>query len=89
MKIYIYKLIVTLFLFYIFFEFTIGLRIDYFKNKIDMISDHQTRLEIKEKLKDELRNGIEKENYFNEEERNLISSFIKKIKKELNLDANE
>ena len=89
MKIYIYKLIVTLFLFYIFFEFTIGLRIDYFKNKIDMISDHQTRLEIKEKLKDELRKGIEKENYFTEEERNLISSFIKKIKKELNLDANE
>ena len=89
MKIYIYKLIVALFLFYIFFEFTIGLRIDYFKNKIDMISDHQTRLEIKEKLKDELKRGIEKENYFTEEERNLISSFIKKIKKELNLDANE
>ena len=89
MKIYIYKLIVALFLFYIFFEFTIGLRIDYFKNKIDMISDHQTRLEIKEKLKDELKRGIEKENYFTEEERNLISSFIKKIKKELNLDTNE
>ena len=66
MKIYIYKLIVALFLFYIFFEFTIGLRIDYFKNKIDIISDHQARLELKEKLKDELKKGIEKENYFTE-----------------------
>ena len=88
MKIFIYKLIISLFVFYIFFELTIGLRIDYFKNKIDMLSDHQTRLDLKEKIKEELRKGNKKENYFSEEERILISNFIKKIKKELDLESN-
>jgi len=88
MKIYIYKLFVALFLFYIFFELTIGSRIDYFKNKIDMLSDHETRLDFKEKIKDELRKADKKENYFTEEERLLISNFIKKIKKELDLESN-
>ena len=54
MKTYIYKLLITLILSYIFFEVTIGSRMDYFAGKIDAFSDHQTRLEIKEKLKREL-----------------------------------
>ena len=86
MRIYIYKLLVTLVLLYIFFELTIGSKINYFTNKINMFSDHQSRLELKEKLKDELRKAVEKENYFTEEERILISDFINKIRNELDLD---
>ena len=89
MKTYIYKLLIALLVFYIFFELTIGSRIDYITNKINIFADHQSRMEIKEKLKDEIRKGIEKDNYFTDEERVLISDFIKKIKKELNLDSNE
>ena len=88
MQIYIYKLAVALFLFYIFFELTIGSRIDYYKNKIEAIGDHQTRLDLKEKIKNELRKANDKENYLTEEERLLISNFIKKLKKELDLEAN-
>ena len=86
MRIYIYKVLVTLVLLYIFFELTIGSKINYFTNKINMFSDHQSRLEMKEKLKDELRKAVEKENYFTEEERILISDFINKIRNELDLD---
>ena len=43
---------------------------------------------IKEKLKDEMRKGIKKEKYFDEEERVLISQFLKKILKELDLTNN-
>ena len=86
MRIYIYKLLVTLVLLYIFFELTIGSKINYFTNKINMFSDHQSRLVMKEKLKDELRKAVEKENYFTEEERILISDFINKIRNELDLD---
>ena len=86
MKIFIYKLLVSLALFYIFFELTIGSRIDEITNKLNVFTDHQSRLVAKEKLKEELKHAIEKENYFTEEERILISSFIKKIKKELSLD---
>ena len=89
MKIYIYKLLLGLFLFYIFFELTIGIRIDNISKKIDIFTDEQKRFEIKEKIKSEMRKGIEKDNYFTEEERDLISRFIKKIKKKLDLASNQ
>ena len=68
MKIFIYKILVALFFLYIFFEITIGSRIDYFTNKINMLTDHQSRLDLKNKLKDEMKKGIEKDNYFTQEE---------------------
>tara|TARA_B100001123_G_scaffold447470_1_gene605085 strand:- start:2179 stop:2442 length:264 start_codon:yes stop_codon:yes gene_type:complete len=86
MKIFIYKLIISLFAVYVLFEFTIGSRIDYFKDSINSLKDNDQRILIKEKIKNELRKAINKENYFTEEERFLISSFIKKIKIELELD---
>ena len=86
MKLFIYKLLISLFLFYLFFELTVGVRIDRITDKINMFSDHQSRLKVKEKLKQELKKGIEKENYFTEEERILISDFIKKIREELDLN---
>jgi len=86
MKLFIYKLLISLFLFYLFFELTVGARIDRITDKINMFSDHQSRLKVKEKLKQELKKGIEKENYFTEEERILISDFIKKIREELDLN---
>ena len=62
---------------------------DYFKKKIDVLNDHQTRIELREKIKDELRKGIEKENYFTEEERVLIKDFIIKLREEINLDEDK
>ena len=87
MKEYIYKLLITLFLIYVLFELTIGSRIDYFTNKLNVFSDQQTRAEFKEKIKEEIKKGTEKENYFTEEERTLIINFIKKIREELKLDS--
>lgn len=88
MKIFIYKFLVALVFLYIFFEITIGSRIDYFTNKINMFTDHQSRLDFKNKLKGEMQKGIDKESYFTQEEKILISNFIKKIRKELSLDNN-
>ena len=89
MKIYIYKLTVALFLFYIFFELTIGSRLDHFTNAMNSINNIDQRVLMKEKIKDELRKAIKKDNYFTEEERYLISSFIKKIQNELSLDTDK
>ena len=88
MKLFIYKLIISLVFLYIFFEFTIGSRLDYYRDSLNSLGDHQKRLVIKEKVKSELRKAIEKENYFTEEERILISSFIKKIQEELSAPKN-
>ena len=83
MKIFIYKIIVALVLFYIFFELTIGKRLDFYKDTAMSLKDPQIRMDIKDKFKIELKKAIEKENYLTTEERYLISNFIKKIQKEL------
>ena len=89
MKIFIYKLLISLLFFYVFFEFTIGSRINYFTDKIKIFTDHESRIEFKEKIKSEIKKGIEKDNYFSEEERILISTFINKLKKELSVKSNQ
>ena len=44
----------------------------------------KTRIEnIKEKLRDELRNAVSKENYLSPDDAKLINEFINKLKKEL------
>ena len=86
MKTFIPKLVISLLALYVLFELTIGSRIDYF---MKIFNDSETRLEVKEKIKSEIKKGLEKENYFTEEERVLFTNFIKKIKKELDLDVNK
>ena len=88
MKIFIYKLLISLVAFYILFELTIGTRIDYFTDLVNSFKNIDQRIIIKEKLKDEMRKGIQKERYFDEEESVLISQFLKKILKELDLINN-
>ena len=70
------------------YQFTIGSEISNLKNRLVSFSDPGKREMIKEKLKDEMRKGIQKEKYFDEEERVLISQFLKKILKELDLINN-
>ena len=88
MKTFIIKTVIGLFAAYLFFEISIGSRLDYFQNTIELLKQEQTRIDIKDKIKKELKKAIEKENYFTEEEKFLISGFIKKIQKELNLEDN-
>ena len=86
MKVFIYKLVISLFAIYLLFEFSIGSRIDYFKDMIDSLKDNNQRVLMKEKLKDELKKAIEKESYFTDDEKYLISSFIIKLRDELSID---
>tara|TARA_B100001179_G_scaffold192353_1_gene149495 strand:+ start:537 stop:806 length:270 start_codon:yes stop_codon:yes gene_type:complete len=86
MKIFLYKLLISLVAFYIFFELTVGSRIDYIENVFNSFKDSNQRIIMKEKLKDEMRKAIKKENYLTDDERYLILNFIKKIKDELSLD---
>ena len=70
------------------YQFTIGSEISNLKNTLASFSNKGKREMIKEKLKDEMRKGIKKEKYFDEEDRILISRFLKKILKELDLINN-
>ena len=84
MRKFIYKTIIIAFLFIIGFEFTIGKRIDPIVENIDKFSDEQGRKELINKLRKEMKKGLEKENMLKEEDRVLIYKFFNKLKSEIN-----
>ena len=85
MKIFLVKSIIVFFGIFFLFQATIGSQFESFRNSLDIFSSNEKRDVLKEKIKDEMKKGIEKENYFKEDERVLISRFLKKIFKELEL----
>ena len=72
---------------YILFQITLGYRINEFSSKIKSIANQQQRIEIKEKILKEMKKGTEKENFFSDEERVILSRFINKILKELKTET--
>ena len=83
MKIFIYK---TLFIFvciFILFQFTIGAKLKQLNNELAKLKSKQNIEIIKDKLRDELKNAISKENYLNPDDAKLVNEFINKLKKEL------
>tara|TARA_B100000482_G_C12405401_1_gene218863 strand:+ start:127 stop:393 length:267 start_codon:yes stop_codon:yes gene_type:complete len=83
MKLFIYK---TLFIFgciFLLFQLTIGVKIKEFKYELNQIKSKENIIYYKDKLRDELKNAVEKENYLSPEDAKLINDFINKIKLEL------
>ena len=88
MKIFIYKCLIVFFLFIIAFHVTINLKLRQYENQLKTFTHKQEREKIINKIKNEMTKAIEKDNYFTEEERNLINNYIKKIKDELSTPVN-
>ena len=89
MKIFIYKTIIVMIAFFILFEITINSTIKQINKKIDTYTSPAGRHKAKETIISEMKSAIKKENYFTEEERILISTFINKLKKELSIENNQ
>ena len=85
MRNYIYKTIITIIAIIVVFEFTIGKELSQINEKINYFGTAEGRNEIITSLKKEIKKANEKENYLDDEERELIKNFILKIKKELSL----
>jgi len=86
MKSFIYKIIIAAIAIILVFKLTIGKEISQINQKINYFSTLDGRKSIINSLKKEMRKANNKENYLDEEERILINDFIKKIKKELELN---
>jgi len=84
MKQFIFKSIIAIFAIILAYEFTIGKEIKKINNEIGSILTKEGRKETISKIKKEMKKGIKKEKIFDDEERELVRSFILKIKKELN-----
>ena len=84
MRGFIYKAIIITFIFIIGFEFTIGKRIDPIVENIDKFTNEQGRKELINKLRKEMKKGLEKEYMLKEEDRVLIYNFFNKLMAEIN-----
>jgi len=83
MKIFVYK---TLFIFicvFLLFQFTFGLKIKQMNNELEKFKSQKNIENMKNKLRNELRNAISKENYLSPDDAKLINDFINKLKEEL------
>ena len=89
MREYTIKIIIALVAAYILFKITIGSIINTYVTKIKSLKDYSQRTEIKEKILTEMKKGTEKEYFFNENERIIISNFLNKIINELDLKINK
>tara|TARA_E500000178_G_C17031317_1_gene760724 strand:- start:3769 stop:4038 length:270 start_codon:yes stop_codon:yes gene_type:complete len=89
MREYTIKITIALIALYILFKFTVGSVINTYVTKVKSLTDYSQRTEIKDKILQEMKKGNEKENFFNEEEKVIISNFLNKIINELDLKVNK
>ena len=83
MKTFVYK---TLFIFvclFVLFQLTIGVKIKQLNSELEEFKSKRNIENIKNKIRDELKNAITKERYLSPEDAKLINDFINKLKKEL------
>jgi hypothetical protein len=85
MKQYLYKIIIAVIAIIITFEFTIGKEISQINEKINLFGTAEGRKNIIESVKKEMRKANQRENYLDEDEKELIRNFLIKIKKEINI----
>ena len=83
MKIFVYKTLFVLICIFLLFQFTVGAKLKQLDNKLTKFKSQKNIEMIKDKLRDELRNAISKENYLSPDDAKLISEFINKLTKEL------
>tara|TARA_X000001036_G_scaffold79179_2_gene70844 strand:- start:1559 stop:1816 length:258 start_codon:yes stop_codon:yes gene_type:complete len=84
MKIFIYKFLISVIGVFILYQLTIGLTIKKAEKTIFELSSKENIESIKKKIREEMKNGIQKEKILNEEDAVLLKKFYSKIKKELN-----
>ena len=84
MKIFIYKTIFVLIGVYILYQFTIGIKINSYERNLKNFTNDQGREQIRNKIRDELRKAISKDQILKTEDKKLIKEFITKIQNELN-----
>ena len=83
MKIFIYKSIITFVFIFFFYQITIGSKVREIESRINNLTSKENVNFLKDKIRQEIKNGLEKENYLNKEDAKLLNDFINKIKSEL------
>ena len=83
MKIFIYKTIFATMCLLILYQLTIGRKIADYEHKLINLTTDQGRELIRNKIRDEIKKGIEKDQILKPEDREILKKFISKIQEEL------
>ena len=83
MRIFVYKALFVFLCLFLLFQLTIGAKIRQLNYELEKFKSQENIENIKDKIRDELKNAISKENYLTQEDATLINKFINKLKKEL------
>ena len=83
MKIFVYKTLFVFVCIFILFQVTVGVKIKQLNNQLNQLKSQKNIYHLKNKLRNELKNAVKKENYLSPEDAKLINDFLNKIKKEL------
>jgi len=84
MKIFIYKLLISTAVIFILFQLTFGLVLKKIENSIIELSSKDNIETIKLKIREEIKDGIQKDRLLEEEDAKLLGIFFDKIKTEIN-----
>ena len=76
MKTFVIKLMLIIFSVFVLYKSTVSYEIKQLTQKSEFFTDKSNREKFKDKLIGELKKASEKEFYFNEEERIIISKFL-------------
>ena len=83
MKIFFYKTLFVALVFFIIFKITIGSALKEVEIKFKNLSSKENVELVKDKLRKEMKDAIEKEDYINDEDAELIKKFLLKIQSEI------
>ena len=84
MKIFIYKTVFVLICVYVLYQFTIGIKISSYEQNLKNFTNDQGREQIRNKVREELKKAISKDQILKAEDKKLLKEFIAKIQNELN-----
>ena len=84
MKLFVYKTLVACFLIFVLFHLTIGYTLRSYENKIKNYFSKDKINFLKDKIREEIKDGLEKERILSKEDSVLLNKFLEKISKDLN-----
>lgn len=87
MRPFILKTFIITFAVFVLYKITIGREIETFSTNVKSLTNQHSRIEIKQKILREIKKGTEKEKIFTDEERDILSKFLKKVISELDLKS--
>tara|TARA_B100000676_G_C17675525_1_gene628657 strand:+ start:448 stop:708 length:261 start_codon:yes stop_codon:yes gene_type:complete len=84
MKIFVIKTLIIFVGIFMLFQLTVGSMVNNLREELNNQFSKEKIILVKEKIREEMKKGIEKEKLLNSEDADLIGKFLKKLLNEVN-----